>query len=523
MSEPARNPGFVHAASEETGRRTSGVLLHITSLPGPNGSGDFGPAAYRFVDWLVEAGQRIWQILPLTALGPGNSPYASPSAFAGNPLLIDLVALEQAGWIAPDPGRPDFPASRVDFDSVIPYRMRRLEDAWRGFSAKASAEQRDDFAAFCASHAAWLDDYTLFMVLSERFGTSHWPEWPTAFARRTPDSLDELRQCYAERISFWQFCQWCFRVQWLQLKTYANGHGVEIMGDLPIFVAHGSADVWANTHLFDLDETGKCRFVAGVPPDYFSEDGQMWGNPLYRWERHGHDSYEWWINRYRASAELVDIVRIDHFQGFVTYWEIPAAETTGRKGQWRKAPGAEVFEGMIKALGPLRAVAEDLGSLQPEVHQLRNQFALPGMRILQYAFDGGDNLFLPHNLIRDCVVYTGTHDNNTTLGWWAELDERTRARAKRYLRCDGDEIHWGLMTAACASVAAIAIHPLQDILGLGVEARMNMPGTASGNWGWRFTPDQPTPAHAHRLAALTETYMRGGRREEVAVMPQGKT
>jgi 4-alpha-glucanotransferase len=491
--------------------RTSGVLLHPTSLPGPHGSGDLGPAAYHFVDWLVTSGQKLWQILPLGGIGPGNSPYMSSSAFAGNVLLIDLAELQQRGWLQPAELAPDvgFEERRLNFAAVWPWRMERLARAARRFHQLASAADRAAYDAFCQQHADWLDNYALFMSLAEHHHWADWCEWPGGLARRETIVMAGARALHAERIAFWKFGQWCFFTQWLRLRAYANQRGVQVVGDAPIFIAYQSAEAWARQELFDLDAQGRPRVVAGVPPDYFSATGQRWGNPLYRWDAHAAEDYAWWVQRVRRTFELVDIVRIDHFRGFASYWEVPASEPTAVKGRWLPGPGAALFQAIHAALGPLAIIAEDLGEVTPDVEALRREFAFPGMRILQFAFGGGSgNNFLPHNHAADTVVYTGTHDNDTTQGWWASATEVERQHARDYLAVDGHDIHWDLMRAACASVADTAIHPLQDILGLGTECRMNFPGKSEGYWEWRFSWDQVQPAHAQRLAHLCQLYGR---------------
>jgi len=493
--------------------RASGVLLHPTSLPGPHGSGDFGPAAYHFVDWLVAAGQKLWQILPLGGIGPGNSPYMSSSAFAGNVLLIDLGELQQRGWLLPEELEPPLGVSgrRLDFAAVVPFRMDRLARAAQRFETRATPEERADFDAFRASHADWLDDHALFMTLAEAHGWRDWSDWDAPLAARQPAALAEARVLHAQRIDFWNFCQWCFYRQWLALKAYANGRGIEVIGDAPIFIAYQSAEVWARRELFELDARGKPAAVAGVPPDAFSDTGQRWGNPLYRWKAHAKEGYAWWVQRIRRTFELVDLVRIDHFRGFAGYWEIPATETTAVKGRWLPGPGDALFKAIAKALGPLPIIAEDLGVITPDVTALRKKFAFPGMRILQFAFDGGSgNAYLPHNHDVDSVVYTGTHDNDTTIGWWASLTDAQRARVRDYLGTDGSEIHWDLIRAASASVADTVVHPMQDVLGLGGEHRMNLPGKGEGYWEWRFDWSQVRPEHAQRLAHLTRLFRRDG-------------
>ncbi|MFM2065211.1 MAG: hypothetical protein RLZZ584_120 [Pseudomonadota bacterium] len=475
--------------------RRSGILLHPTSLPGPHGSGDFGPAAYHFVDWLVSGGQKLWQILPLGGIGPGNSPYMSSSAFAGNLLLIDLGELQQRGWLdeadlAPVPGMDE---TKLDFSVVHPYRMDRLARAAARFAASASAADRAELAAFAAAQASWLDDYALFMTLAEHHGWRDWCEWDAPLAGRKAAALRAARKTHAERIAFWTFCQWSFFRQWQRLRAYANERGVLIVGDAPIFIAYNSAECWARPELFELGADGRPTVVAGVPPDAFAATGQRWGNPLYRWKAHAKEKYAWWIERVRRSFELVDIVRIDHFRGFAGYWEIPAREPTAINGRWVPGPGAALFSAIAQALGPLPIIAEDLGVITPDVDALRKQFGLPGMCILQFAWGeaeddaaAAESRFLPHHHTPDTVVYAGSHDNDTTLGWWASAPEPVRHHLREYLASDGNTPHWDLIRTACASVADTAVHPMQDVLGLGAEARMNFPGTSEGNWVWRF-------------------------------------
>jgi 4-alpha-glucanotransferase len=513
--------------------RTSGILLHPTSLPGPHGSGDFGPAAYHFVDWLVSAGQKLWQILPLGGIGPGNSPYMSSSAFAGNVLMIDLAELAGRGWLAEADLAPDtFPvpapafgtepardaatasaAARIDFGRVVPWRMARLGRAAAAFAAQAAPADQAEFNAFCQAQSAWLDDYALFMALSEANGGREWGDWSAELVQRQPAAMAAARSALASRIGFWQFTQWCFFRQWLRLKAYANERGILIVGDAPIFIAYQSAEVWARQELFELDPTGKPTVIAGVPPDYFSATGQRWGNPLYRWSAHADEGYSWWIERIRRTFAMVDIVRIDHFRGFADYWEIPASQSTAMFGRWLPGPGAALFEAIEAALGALPIIAEDLGLLTPEVELLRRRFDFPGMRILHFAF-GGDagNAYLPHNYEPNTVVYTGTHDNNTTPGWWAEASAAERAHVIEYLGLHGGavdaDLHWSLIRAAMASVADTAITQLQDVLGLGRAQRMNLPGVGAGYWEWRFTWEEVRPEHASRLAQWARLYGR---------------
>ncbi len=491
--------------------RASGILLHPTSLPGPHGSGDFGSAAYHFVDWLVSAHQHLWQILPLGGIGPGNSPYMSSSAFAGNVLMIDLMELADHGWlqasdVAPT---PRLEKDRVNFGTVVPYRMERLAAAAQHFAESASTPDKAAFDAFCQTQASWLDDYTLFMALWEANDWREWNQWPDALARHEPAALATAVAANTRRIAFWKFCQWSFFRQWAKLKAYANERGVQIIGDAPIFIAYQSAEVWANQHLFELDAQGQPTVVAGVPPDYFSVTGQRWGNPLYRWSAHAKEGYAWWVERVRRTFELVDIVRIDHFRGFAAYWEIPASEPTAQVGQWIKGPGPALFQAIADALGDLPIIAEDLGVITPDVEALRTQFNFPGMRILQFAWAGdATDRFLPHNHACDTVVYGGTHDNDTTAGWWASATDHERHFVRGYLATDGHDMPWAFIRAACASVADTAVHQMQDVLALPTEHRMNFPGKGEGYWEWRFEWDQVHPWHAQRLADFAKVYGR---------------
>lgn len=496
--------------------RQSGILLHPTSLPGPHGSGDLGPAAYYFVDWLVAARQTLWQILPLGGIGPGNSPYMSPSAFAGNELLIDLAQLMEAGWldqaeIAPD---PRFEDRRVNFTVAQPFRMSRLRLAARRFFADLHLEGHQAFSAFCSKAGSWLNDYALFMALDKEFGGNGkvWQDWPAPLVRRTPKALRDAEKTLVDECNFWKFCQWRFHDQWTALQNYAHSRGIEIVGDIPIFVSAHSADVWANQKLFDLDDHRRPRVVAGVPPDYFSATGQLWGNPLYDWAEHEKENYRWWVERMRRMHELCDIVRIDHFRGFETYWEIPATAQTAINGCWKKGPGSALFAALGKTIetkrqshqARLRFIAEDLGIITHEVTVLRETLGLPGMRILQFAFDGHtNNHYLPHNFEPDTVVYTGTHDNDTCCGWWDSLAGHEQDFVRRYLGISGEQIQWDLIRTSSASIAAVSIIPMQDVLGLGSESRMNQPGVADGSWEWRFGWDQVASWHAERLGDLT--------------------
>ncbi len=486
-------------------RRASGILLHPTSLPGDYGSGDMGADAYRFVDWLKSSNQTYWQVLPLGGVGPGNSPYMSNSAFAGNLLLIDLVELHEKGWLSESvlTSHRDFDSGHVDFELVQPFRLRCLRDAAKNFLAGRHDDMHRDYAAFCIAEKIWLNDYALFMTINERECGRVWTEWPHDLAQREPKALSHFADTFAEEISFWKFSQWCFARQWSKLKLYANEHGIGIIGDVPIFVAYHSADVWSHQDLFKLDAEGRPSVVAGVPPDYFSETGQLWGNPLYRWERHEETGYAWWIARLRHALQQADLVRIDHFRGFAASWEIPSDAQTAISGEWVTGPGDKLFNAFKKTFPDMPIIAEDLGVITPDVEALRDNFNLPGMRILQFAFGEGDaNYFLPHHHIKNCVAYTGTHDNDTTIGWWSSAPDHIKAFASQYLHSDGNQINWDMMRALSASVANTVIFPIQDVLGLASEHRMNFPGIPEGNWEWRFTWDQVKPELTQMLSGM---------------------
>jgi 4-alpha-glucanotransferase len=485
-------------------QRAAGVLLHITSLPGPHGIGDFGPAAYHFVDWLQLAGQRLWQLLPMTPIGHGNSPYQSVSAFAGSPLMVAFEPLVARGWLTVGP-LPAFDAHKVDFDAVIPWRMARLRDAGAGFAAGASAADRAAFAEWCRAEAPWLDDYALFMALEVAHAGNPWWQWNPALASREAAALEAARADHAAEIGFWQFVQWCFETQWHALKTYANARGVAVMGDLPIFIANHSADCWARPDLYFLDAHFQPTVVAGVPPDFFSTTGQRWGNPLYRWDRLAAEGYAWWIARVQRAITQADVFRIDHFRGFAGYWEVPAASPTAIEGRWVPGPGKALFDAIEAALGPLPIVAEDLGVITPDVEALRDGCGFPGMRILQFAFgDDATHAFLPHNYVPNTVVYTGTHDNDTLRGWWEGSTDRERSFAGSYVGADTHDLHWAMIRTACNSVARLAIFPLQDVLGLDAGHRMNTPGLMGGaNWTWRFDWAMVSPRVNHELGRIS--------------------
>jgi len=490
--------------------RASGLLLHPTSLPGEFGIGDLGPEAHAFVDLLKRAGQTYWQILPLGPTGYGDSPYQSFSAFAGSTLLISPEALLADGLI--DEGdlasRPDFPADRADYGAVYRWKGDLLRVAHERFRENESGLTAE-FDAFCSEHRSWLDDYALYRALKISQDQRPWYEWPDKFKLRDERMLRIASEQLAPDINAEKFFQFLFFRQWSALKRHAAANGVKIIGDIPIFAALDSCDVWRHQDKFKLNADGTAKVVAGVPPDYFSKTGQLWGNPIYDWDAMRDDGFRWWTDRFRAMLKMVDVVRIDHFRGFVAAWEVPGPDETAEHGQWVAAAGRELFETLRREFGELPVIAEDLGVITPEVNELRDRFSFPGMRILQYAF-GGDakNHDLPHNYIHNCVAYTGTHDNDTAVGWFASARANEREYCLKYLDADGAEINWDLIRAVWSSVADIAIAPVQDVLGSNSDARMNTPATDAGNWSWRLGRDRFTDSLIQRLRGLTEIYGR---------------
>jgi 4-alpha-glucanotransferase len=503
--------------------RASGILLHPTSLPGPHGIGDLGAESYRFLDFLQSAGHKLWQVLPLNPTGYGDSPFQCFSASAGNPLLINLDRFVDKGTLskADLKDAPVWPLENVDYGRVIAFKTPLLKKAAQNFLESVTSDDRRRFEGFCQANANWLDDFALFMAVKDTQNLVSWTRWPADIAARKPDALRDWSTRLAHEIEAIKYWQFEFTQQWQDLRAYARERNIRIIGDIPIYVAHDSADVWANREYFCLDAKGNPSKISGVPPDYFSSSGQLWGNPIYNWALLKKTGYKWWIERFRSAMRLYDIMRIDHFRGFEAYWEVPAGETTAINGQWIKGPGAELFSVMQSELGELPIIAENLGVITPEVEAIRHQFRFPGMAILQFAFgnDPQGPSFRPHNYDRNLVAYTGTHDNDTTAGWWSSkgTDDSIRtaedvlkehAFARAYLGLKDDAICWAMIRAILASVANTAMIPLQDVLGLGSQARMNLPGTSSGNWRWRVRPDALTDELASKLREMNTVYDR---------------
>ncbi len=490
--------------------RCSGIILHPTSLPGPDGIGDFGPEAYRWVDFLNQSGCSIWQVLPLGPTGYGDSPYQCFSAFAGNPYLISLTMLLDAGLLtaADLNDRPAFPLEKVDYGPVIEWKTRILDKAFTRFKKKPRKKMAESFNFFRQTQKDWLEDFSLFMAIKESLGGIAWDGWPAPLRKREPSALKSFSMEHGSNIDRHAFFQYLFHQQWTDLKQYANGKGIRILGDMPLYIAYDSADCWSHPELFTVNQSGHVTAVAGVPPDYFSPTGQLWGNPLYRWSTHAKQGYAWWIARVRSALNLFDILRLDHFRGFAAYWEVKAGAGTAEIGRWVKGPGVKLFKALEKAIQPLPVIAEDLGVITLDVTALRDAFDLPGMKILQFAFSGPDNTFLPHHYPQHCVAYTGTHDNDTSLGWYHSAPVGEQDFCRRYLARPGDDIAWDFIRLVWGSVARLAIAPMQDLLSLDTSARMNYPSHPSGNWTWRFQPAAINPGLIERMREMNTLYAR---------------
>ncbi len=491
--------------------RSSGILLHPSSLPSKYGIGDLGPNAYKFVDLLVETKQKLWQILPLGPTGYGDSPYQCFSTFAGNPFLISIEKLiEESLLDENEPALKDnFNNKLVDYGRVINFKYAILRKAFLRFIESKDKQLKTKFNTFCDKNSSWLDDYALFMSLKDHFGGKPWSEWEENIKLRRPEAMAKYRKELADNINFQKFMQYIFFKQWFELKEYANTNEIKIIGDIPIYVAFDSSDAWSSPSTFYFDEDMNPIKVAGVPPDYFSKTGQLWGNPLYNWETLKETSYAWWIDRIRSINELVDIIRIDHFRGFAGYWAVPYGDKTAANGKWEKGPGAGLFIAIKNALGDLPILAEDLGFLTEDVHELRDKFGFPSMKILQFGFDSKEGSpYVPHLFTPNSVVYTGTHDNDTIIGWYKKAPEEDKHYVREYMNTDAKDISWDFIRHAWMSVAVFALAPMQDMLSLDSECRMNTPSVASGNWQWRFTWDQITPQVKEKLLKLTKLYSR---------------
>jgi len=483
-------------------KRRCGILCHPTSMPGRFGVGELGESVYRFIDFLVQAGQSLWQILPLGPTGYGDSPYQPFSAFAGNPLLIGLHELVEEGLLGQEDvvARGSFSADRVSYVRAREFKDRALRRSYDRFRQSGPSQMREELASFAEENRFWLDDFGLFMALRRHFSQAAWTDWDTDIALHEERALARWHDALRDEVDYQRYVQFLFDRQWRWVRRYANEVGVSIIGDVPIFVGHDSADVWSHRELFQLDESGQPVVVAGVPPDYFSKTGQLWGNPLYRWEVMKEDGYRWWMDRLKVVLGQVDMVRLDHFRGFAGYWEVPAGEQTAINGRWVRGPGESFFRQAAREFGSLPIIAEDLGIISTDVVALRQEMELPGMAVLQFAFgDDAGNPHLPHNYERRCVAYTGTHDNDTTLGWFAAQDEQLKHRVRLYTGTDGRDINWSFIRLTMNSVAEMAIFPLQDVLGLGSEARLNRPGHPHGNWAWRYRPEMLSDELAYAL------------------------
>lgn len=474
-----------------TPKRRSGILVHPTSFPSPYGIGDLGKTAYDFIDFLKKANQTLWQCLPLGPTGFGDSPYQAYSAFAGQPLLISPDKLIELDLLSPEDiaHLPDWNKNRVEYEKITVFKTAMLKKAYKNFLLVTDLALRNEYEVFCQEHAFWLTDYALFMALKDDQNGKKWTEWEDKYKNPTSETKEKALKDLESSVNYYRFVQFIFFKQWYELKKYANENDVQIIGDIPIFVSPDSSDAWANKELFQLDDEGYPTVIAGVPPDYFSKTGQMWGNPLYNWDYHKKTGYAWWIARIRHQLTQTDIFRIDHFRGFEAYWAIPADEKTAINGKWVKGPGNDFFDHVLKAFegDELPIIAEDLGIITPEVEALRDDYNLPGMKILQFAFNElNDGAYYPYNYVENCVCYTGTHDNDTTVGWYQNATPQSQDKARRYLSCDGSNIHWDMIRLAMGSVARYVIFPLQDVLGLDSNHRMNVPGIGIGNWSWRF-------------------------------------
>jgi 4-alpha-glucanotransferase len=492
-------------------KRASGILLHPTSLPGPDGIGDFGPEAFRWVHFLQESECHLWQILPLGPTGYGDSPYQCFSAFAGNPLLVSPALLLEEGMLTLQDlsDRSSFPVDHVDFGNAITWKLTLLDRAFARFQKTKDKDLAGELQTFQQQEAYWLEDFALFMAIKQANGGGAWSGWPAPLRKRQSKALQQFARENQTAIQRHIFRQFLFFRQWQSLKTFANQCDIQIVGDIPIFVAYDSADAWSHPELFHLDKEGLPKIVAGVPPDYFSPTGQLWGNPLYKWDKHEETGFAWWLERFKASLRMVDIIRLDHFRGFAGYWEVPYGNPTAEIGKWAPGPGKPFFTALKNALGTLPIIAEDLGKITPDVVEMREDFNLPGMRIFQFAFaSDSDDPFLPHNYVHNCVAYTGTHDNDTALGYYLTAPEQEKDFMRRYLARSGDDIAWDMIRAIWSSVAVLSIAPMQDFLRLGSQARMNFPGKPSGNWCWRMPADALNPSLVNQIKNLNQLYSR---------------